>query len=50
MVTNKQFRESLLMKKLSLHKPIIRFSVCIDEYGNKDIKVASVNYPNEKNN
>lgn len=36
------------MKKISLHKPTISFAVFIDEYGNKELKVASVTYPNEK--
>ena len=48
MVTNKQLRERLLMSKLNLHKPIINFAVCIDEYGNKNFKVASVTYPNQE--
>jgi len=47
-VTNKQLRERLLMSKLNLHKPIINFAVCIDEYGNKNFKVASVTYPNQE--
>lgn len=48
MVTNKQLRERLLMSKLNLHKPTINFAVCIDEYGNKNFKVASVTYPNQE--
>ncbi|BAX73120.1 hypothetical protein [Leuconostoc mesenteroides] len=48
MVTNKQLRESLLMSKLNLHKPTIKFAVYIDEYGNKNFKVASVTYPNQE--
>lgn len=48
MVTNKQLRERLLTSKLNLHKPTINFTVCIDEYGNREFKVASVTYPNQE--
>lgn len=48
MVTNKQLRERLLISKLNLHKPIINFAVCIDEYGNKNFRLASVTYSNQE--
>ena len=47
-VTNRQLRDRLKMTKLNLHKPTINLSVCIDEYGNREFKVASVTYPNEE--
>lgn len=36
------------MSKLNLHKPTINFAVCIDEYGNKNFKVASITHANQE--
>ena len=46
-VTNRQLRDNLTTLKLNLHKPTIKFEVCVDECGHKEVKVASIEYPNE---